>query len=56
MIREFSHVIKESGNHIVFYSQLRHLVVGVLSTLVCNHVLQDICDGLLLLLVVDGFS
>lgn len=54
MIREFCNIIKESSHHIIFDSQLRHLVVCVLSALVSDHVLEDVCDCLPLLLIING--
>ena len=56
MIGKLSDIIEEGSDHIVFDAQIRHFVVGVLPTLIRDHLLQDISDSFLLLLVTNSLS
>ena len=56
MIRELSYVIEEGCHHIILDSKLRHLVICVLCALISNHVLKNVGDSLLLLLIVKSLS
>lgn len=54
MVTQLGYIVEEGSDHIILYSQLRHLVVGVLATFVCNDVLKNVSDCSLLLLVVHS--
>lgn len=40
VVREFSDVIKEGSDHIIFKPQQRYFVLTSLSTLSCNYLLK----------------
>jgi hypothetical protein len=54
VVTQLSDIVKEGSNHVILKSHLRQLIVGVLGTLSCDDLLQQVSYGFLLMSLVDS--
>jgi hypothetical protein len=56
MVTKFGNVVEERGNHVVLKPHLRELVICVLCTPCSYDFLKQVCNGFLLVSLVNGLS